>query len=173
MVRSFSILLCVMLAAGCVSTDAHRREQARGRADVERLEVEVARLREQVVGLSVAQEDLGGRVDVLSRQADADRTSLADRQAQLERSVTALDRARATDRQAIIDTLSKNVTEVMRRQPPPGPALLSGVEHVVERGQTLSEIASAYNVRADLIIKANNIKDPNTIREGQKLLIPE
>ena len=49
----------------------------------------------------------------------------------------------------------------------------SGYEHKVERGQTLSEIARGYNTTVDKIIKANNIKNPSSIRVGQVLFIPD
>lgn len=52
--------------------------------------------------------------------------------------------------------------------------LVSGefYEHVVEQGQTLSEIARAYGVTQAEIIKATGIKDASKIRVGQKLYIP-
>ena len=49
----------------------------------------------------------------------------------------------------------------------------SGYEHKVERGQTLSEIARGYNTTVSKIIKANNIKNPSSIRVGQVLFIPD
>jgi LysM repeat protein len=50
---------------------------------------------------------------------------------------------------------------------------MSGYEHVVKVGETLSQIAAAYKVKAQAIIDANNITNPNTVRPGQKLFIPE
>jgi len=44
---------------------------------------------------------------------------------------------------------------------------------VVKAGETLSTIAAAYKVRVNAIAEANNISNPNSIRPGQKLLIPE
>ena len=45
------------------------------------------------------------------------------------------------------------------------------VVHVVERGETLSGIASKYGTTFMKIAKENNIKDPNVIYCGQKLII--
>ena len=50
---------------------------------------------------------------------------------------------------------------------------MTGVEHTVETGQTLSEIAKAYGVKMDTIIKVNNISNPSALRVGQKLFIPQ
>jgi nucleoid-associated protein YgaU len=173
MLRNGMFLLCVVVALGCVSTDVHQRDQARARAEIVRLQADVQRLREHVEGQGVVHEDLNGRIDTLSRDAEADRARLEKRLAALERAVADLEKARATDRQAIIDTLSKNMAQALQRRPATTRRTLSGLEHTVQRGETLSEIAAAYNVRAGLIIEANGISDPDDIREGQKLIIPE
>jgi LysM repeat protein len=47
-----------------------------------------------------------------------------------------------------------------------------GYEHVVEKGQTLSAIAKAYNTTVDAIKKSNNLKN-DTVYIGQKLFIPK
>lgn len=44
--------------------------------------------------------------------------------------------------------------------------------HVVQAGQSLSDIASRYGASASAIAKANGITDPNRIRTGQRLTIP-
>lgn len=44
--------------------------------------------------------------------------------------------------------------------------------HTVQLGETLTEIAKAYNVDVDTIIAANNIADPNRIRSGDVLAVP-
>lgn len=44
--------------------------------------------------------------------------------------------------------------------------------HVVQREETLSQIALQYGVSVDEIITANSILDPNTIQIGQRLIIP-
>ena len=49
---------------------------------------------------------------------------------------------------------------------------LSGYEHKVEAGQTLSEIAKAYGVSMKKIIEANKLKG-DVIRVGQILFIPD
>jgi LysM repeat protein len=51
----------------------------------------------------------------------------------------------------------------------PSPATIT---HVVQPGETLSEIARMYGVTVDAVVQANNLDNPNAIREGQVLLIP-
>ncbi len=48
----------------------------------------------------------------------------------------------------------------------------SNVVHVVRSGESLYRIALRYNVTVDAIVKKNNLKNPKSIRPGQKLLIP-
>jgi len=45
--------------------------------------------------------------------------------------------------------------------------------HVIQSGETLSEIASAYNTTIDELMDANDIDDPNKVRVGQELIVPE
>ncbi len=44
--------------------------------------------------------------------------------------------------------------------------------YVVRRGDTLSIIASRYNLRVSEIMALNKLSDPNRLREGQTLLLP-
>ncbi len=48
-----------------------------------------------------------------------------------------------------------------------------GYEHVVRGGETLSTIAREYGVTVNAIVEANALTDPNTLRVGQKLFIPQ
>lgn len=45
------------------------------------------------------------------------------------------------------------------------------ITHVVEKGDTLSEIATKYNTTYQNLAETNNIKNPNLIFAGQKILI--
>jgi LysM repeat protein len=44
--------------------------------------------------------------------------------------------------------------------------------YVVQAGDSLSEIASRFNVSLAAIMEANDISNPDTLREGQELVIP-
>lgn len=44
--------------------------------------------------------------------------------------------------------------------------------YIVQRGDTLWKIAKRYNTTIDAIVRANNIKNPDLIMPGQKLIIP-
>ncbi len=46
-------------------------------------------------------------------------------------------------------------------------------QHVVTQGQTLSKIAKAYDMPVSKLIKLNNLKNPDTIKEGTRLTLKE
>lgn len=48
-----------------------------------------------------------------------------------------------------------------------------GVYHIVGSGQNLYRISKAYGVDMQVIMRANNIKNPNQIGVGEKLFIPK
>lgn len=45
--------------------------------------------------------------------------------------------------------------------------------HVLQKGETLYGISRKYNVPADAILKLNDISDPDKLRVGQKIKIPD
>ncbi len=56
--------------------------------------------------------------------------------------------------------------------PTPAPAV-EVKKHVVQAGETLLAIALRYDVTVQAIMEANNLTDPNYLRVGQELTIPE
>jgi len=166
----------MILAAGCTTIHTQRRlelEQTAG--EVYRLRDEIERLNERVSGIDALQQDL-------SRQFQEGRSSdreeirrLQDRVAELERQLRDLDAKRSADRDQIIGQLSARIADLIRAQSKtttPPARVERGYEHVVQPGETLSAIAAAYGVRPKAIIEANNLKNPNSLRVGQKLFIP-
>ncbi len=53
-----------------------------------------------------------------------------------------------------------------------GTVTKQGVKVTVPKGFTLSRIAAAYGVSTQMIVRANRMKDPNRLREGDILIIP-
>jgi len=62
-------------------------------------------------------------------------------------------------------TPTPSVTPVPPTQPPQR-------VHIITQGDTLSYLATKYNVTVEAIIKINNVEDPNMLSLGQKLIIP-
>ena len=111
--------------------------------------------------------------------------ALQERLDNLERRMQAMDAAREKDKQVIVDQLSAKIAEIMSKgsarpaRSATAPAHnapasgASGGEHLVKAGETLSAIATIYKVKASTIIEANDLKDPDNLRTGQKLIIPK
>jgi len=161
------------LLAGCTTLQGQRRESMREQSETERLASEVSRLKARIEALETERERVYGEVDGLRSSAAAESADTARRLSELEESVKALDRARERDRQAVIDALTKKIADLMQSRATPKPRQQSGYEHVVQSGETLSEIAREYGVSVNAVINANNLKDPNSLRVGQTLFIPE
>ncbi|HMP75799.1 MAG TPA: LysM peptidoglycan-binding domain-containing protein [Kiritimatiellia bacterium] len=184
-------LLAAPLLTGCLATygvDQQSVAEAALREDMRLLQEENRRLKGRTEAFDLEIERLNRTVEMLRSAPGgptvADLQSLQQRIAALETQLRALDAARERDRKEIIDTLTARISQVVagssnnRPRPttttttkrPSGPQ--EGYEHVVESGQTLSAIASAYNVSAKSIIDANNLTRPDQLRVGQKLFIP-
>jgi LysM repeat protein len=136
----------------------HSEEQVyRVKGQVESVEMENARLMQEIQGL---------RNDVSSMNSQV---------AQLNSKMNALD----AKQQREMSNLIKQVESLLKKSVSSRPASSGstsnkgpGREHVVESGHTLSAIAAAYGTSVSAIKKANNLKS-DSIYVGQKLFIPE
>ena len=187
----FSLLpLAIGLAVvttGCVTTQQEGPPPAT-QADVGYLREEIRRL---AARLDASDAELG-RVqgDVMaSRSSQPDYASSAQVQSvqtqldDLQRQIRALDAARAQDKKEIYDDISKKIATLLKsssasssaasRPSKPRSPSQSGIEHVVQSGESLSKIAAAYGVSMKVIVDENGLSDPGNIRVGQKLFIPD
>ena len=81
--------------------------------------------------------------------------------------------------QKLANAILVGVRKYFHKNPPPNTQLAMNlkrsptkqVNHVISRGDTLSEIAERYNVSMSAIRSANNLSSDN-VRIGQKLTIP-
>ena len=78
-------------------------------------------------------------------------------------------RSKAYQRKLAV-AIMDGVREYFSRNPPPG-TLLARSRHVIERGDTLSGIASRYGVSVAALRKANSLKR-DLVKVGQVLTIP-
>ena len=139
---------------------------------IETLELEVAALRREL--------------DQARRGAD---TVVQTRVRAIEEKIAALEQrwrdseaAREKDRREIVEVLSKRMAELLQTSgassgrmasAPRRSPNRSGWEHEVKPGESLSTIAAAYGARVADIVEANQLRDADRIRVGQKLFIPE
>lgn len=170
---------------GCVATTgAVATREANLRADYDLVNEKIRRIEGDAESMRRQLEYLGEELRrIQTRSAAAAETQSASLQAALaalEARIQRLETQRETDRREIIETLSRRVADLVNAQaaaaaPRSGGAGPGGYayEHIVTGGETLSRIAQAYGTTVSAILKANNLPNADTLRVGQKLLIPE
>jgi len=180
--------------AGCVTyttPDELAAMQLRHQEDLRMLQEQLRIVQGRVEGAEMETQRLASEIEALRRavaaSADGSARLVQPKLQELESRIARLDAARETDRQAIVDELSKRMAEAIKRAVGSGTTAstsvrsttrrtsgsTTGYEHVVQPGETLSAIAAAYGVSASVIAQENNITDPTKLRAGQKLFIPE
>lgn len=158
-----SALTATLLLSGC---QTYQTQTARTRQTEDQLIQQENQLR-----LAGRVETLEMEIGRISRELDSLRQSLDSRYAQLERKTE-------DDKRELVAKLTAQLEKLLAQQPAPvartsSGGNVSGYEHIVRQGETLSTIAKAYNVTPKAIIDANQIKNPNILSIGQKLFIPE
>jgi len=175
------IILCglwgvvLALSSGCV-TMVDQNTMAQQQADMENLRENVQHIQEKINGLELEQQNLQRDIGAM-KGAPKEDMAVRNRLDTLERQIQSLAAARDTDRKQIVTQVASIVgssgsSSSGRSSSGRNGGSQSGVEHVVESGQTLSAIAAAYKVSASSIRKANSLKS-DTLRVGQKLFIPK
>ncbi len=147
---------------------------------------EVERLAGQFEVMSSNIENISVRLQKLENrpQGDAD---LKNEVAALRAGLQDVKRQQAAMKQEIVAELSAKMAALMKQHatpppPPPqpkptpkpqGPQITGDYyEYTIEQGQTLSEIARVYKTSVKAIQDANGIKNPASVRVGQKIIIP-
>ena len=166
--------VALLLGSGCV-TMVDQNTMAQQQADMEKMRDNVQRLQEKINGLELEQQNLQRDIGSM-KGAPKDDVGVRNRLETLERQVQSLAAARDADRKQIVNQVASIVgssgSGSSGRSSSGRSGSQTGVEHVVESGQTLSAIAAAYKVSASSIKKANSLKS-DTLRVGQKLFIPK
>ncbi|MBR6021116.1 MAG: LysM peptidoglycan-binding domain-containing protein [Kiritimatiellae bacterium] len=174
------------LFAACVAVDPEPAVPLATQSEVNYLRSAIEQQRQRIAALEQQIDQLNGSIAQDRYQRDsssslyasaAQTTALQQQLADLQKQVRALDDARAKDRAQITEDITKKVSSLVKSSAPArsaAPAVSStGIEHVVQPGETLSQIAAAYGVKMDIIARVNNISNPASIRVGQKLFIPD
>ncbi len=144
-------------------------------------------VRDEMTRMTGRQENLQIQIDEIwnelqkmreteRRQSREALDALGKKVTDLERQVSRLETARAQDRQEIIDRMTATISQMLASSPAARPAnrgSQTGVEHTVRSGETLSEIASAYGVTLRALMQANQMQNPDRIRVGDRIFIPD
>lgn len=186
-------LTTMWILVGCETLTGYSDQQeARWQAELADIREQMQKLNGRIEGVELEVDRLKDTIRSACEgesQSAARFQSLDNRLRELEAKLARVDAAREQDKKELIDRLSAKIAEIMSRSVPArtsaaggAPAAspkssrkgaLTGYEHEVKPGETLSAIAAAYGVSVKTILEYNDIPDPNKLRVGQKLFIPE
>ena len=133
--------------------------------------------------VDILQNNLGDLMSRVSKlEGGGDARGLRQEIDALKAELAALRRELQSQRGEIVKDLTKKIQQIQAMQtstpppsPPPKPAKPTYTgpckEYVVEGGDTLSLIATAFNTTVSKLKEMNNLKNDN-LRIGQKLLVP-
>ena len=124
------------------------REIAAVRADLESARQEAGQTRQGLAGLQEAMQQIAERLAA----AQGEIRELADQLTAAQKQAQELAQRQESTRKAASER--------------PG-------QHTVRAGETLTTIAARYGVRVKDLMEQNRITDANSIREGQKLSLPQ
>lgn len=175
--KSTLLLFAVMLVfSGCASTGVNEQNRALARRELEldNIRADLKRIESKLEGMEKAQQYIDGRLAQMENTSLVNAEKLKAELAQLRSQVTVLEETRGKLRQEIISDISSRISNLMKtHSASSGSSGNTGYEHIVQTGETLSIIAQAYKVKVSDIVKANKIEDPNNVRAGTKLFIPQ
>ncbi|MBM4156275.1 MAG: LysM peptidoglycan-binding domain-containing protein [Lentisphaerae bacterium] len=183
--------LALATGPGCATYyEDMNAQQVRQQEDLRAIREQIQRLSGRIEGIEMETQRLATDLEAvrsLASSAGESQGRLVQGQVQeLGTRIRQLEAARESDRQAIVDDISRRVAEMLKRSsagsssgasrsttPVRRSSSSTGYEHVVKAGETLSAIAAAYGVTQSVIAQENGISDPSKVRVGQKLFIPE
>jgi LysM repeat protein len=167
------ILIMTIPLSGCVTTEGNSKA-ARTRADIDNLKSDVYTINERLNMISQKQEIIDQEIAKLRSAMNQDSDLLQKTIKQLDVMQKNSDARIKKLQEDIINDLSGKISTIIKTQVSPQSSYGErGREHVVQPGETLSAISQAYGVNINIIIKANNLKNPDSLSVGKKLFIPE
>ena len=180
---------------GCVAYQDPNEPPPATQQDINYLRAEIQRQRTIIQSLEQQLGQINGDIQqdrynqssaassyASSAQLSSFQSSVQEQLSGLRQQIAAVDEARVNDRKEIMGSVSKIIADALKASAassskPSGKKMPSGsytgIEHVVQSGETLSAIAVAYGVKTSTLLEYNNISNPSLIRVGQTLFIPQ
>jgi len=175
--KSIIFVLGIMLfvGSGCetLSRQQKRQKEMRLHNDITNLKASVERLEQRLDGIEAGREDVYAQISDSQASREKSATQYATEIEALNSKIMAQKKAQALREKQMVSDLSKTMVGIMEKNATTSGGSVSGVEHPVQAGETLSEIAAAYGVQTKAIIKANRMKNPDDLKIGQLLIIPD
>lgn len=184
--RAMTAALLAAGLSGCMTVDDYRASETERQEDMNILQEDLRKLSGRIEGVELETQQLRANFenlrDTSTRTAEDRIQSLEARIADLDARIRSVDSAREKDKQELIDKLSQKITQIVGSSSRSSSSAArqtkrsssdTGYEHEVQSGESLSAIAAAYGVTVKAIMDNNDISDPNKLRAGQKLFIPQ
>ncbi len=177
-----ALALALAGATGCMTYDDYAaRAEMDKQEDVLLVKEDVRKLAGRIEAVELELQRLENQVESARSGQDAQTRARLD---ELDGRIKGVEIARENDKREIIDKLTAKITEIVskssgssssgaKRQNTKRSSSDVGYEHEVKPGESLSAIAAAYGVTLKVIMDNNGITDPNKLRVGQKLFIPQ
>ena len=174
------ILFLSIPLAGCRTTAEKTREEQREQWE-DKISRQVLELDGKIFSLQNQLSSLQRQQEILEKRfsnREAGIGSLDERQkketAELREEIKSTRASIDTKMKIILDEIAKENERLLERiRQSRGSAVMQGYEHVVKPGESLSKIARDYGATIQAIVDANELTDPNNLRVGQKLFIPQ
>jgi LysM repeat protein len=165
----------IFAGSGCetLSGQQRRQREIRLKNDIANLKASVERIERRLDGIEEGREDLYSRISCTQKRGAK---SEAQHQAEIDALESQLAAQRAEQdkmRKDLVAKLSEKMETIIKSQTATAYGDVSGVVHTVQSGETLSAIAAAYGVKSTTIIKVNRLKNPDDLKIGQRLTIPD
>ena len=173
--------LCVVALApvfsGCTMFEQARKDQARTDQTLNDVGRKVNQVDASVREMTQSRERMYARIDEVEQKAVASNRQRQQEISALKAEIRALRAEREAMRAQLVKELSSKMATAMQSYAAQAQASSarsqSGRLHRVESGQTLSEIARAYNVTVAAIMRENKMRSADVLKVGQELFIPE
>lgn len=169
----------LLFSSGCETLSGRRDDNAREEMSRLYLEQKVERIETLSTEALEHRRRLDERIEQVAERNAASQEALSAEIDAVKRDLERLRSDREQLRREIVDDITARVSGILSEQTArrdaerrgAGPRV--GREHTVGPGQTISEIAAVYGTTVQAIVEANNLTDPDKIRVGRKLFIPE
>ena len=176
------VISFLLLTTGCQTFNDSRQAMSE-REDYLILREDLAKVQGQIEGTELEYRRIGTEVTELKSAISGIKkanSAIEKHLAELEQQLQLLDAARKNERDILVNQISNIIADMLKgtgqlnkgvSEPVSETSL--GYEHIIKEGETLSEIANAYKVKVNAIIEANELKNPDFLKVGQKLFIPK
>ena len=178
---TITISSTLIILSGCQTTQSQQKEkqrklwedtQSRRVVDIEQRVFEL----ERSLALNKRQEDsLDRRLTVIENSMASTSGNYTSEVEALRKELNSVRGASDKKMNIIMDEMAKENQRILQsiRSSRGNSAYAQGYEHVVTSGESLSTIAREYKVTVDAIVGVNELANPNAIRVGQILFIPQ